>query len=359
MADIVAARLRAQHLTGQPFGDAAEAVRYFGAVQAQDYPAAKWALGLRLRAATDAGLDHAYDSGAFLRTHVLRPTWHFVAPQDIRWMLALTGPRIRQKMAFRYRELELDARTEAHAHRVFEKVLSGGNYLTRAELGEELAHAGIGPDGQRLPHLISSAELAGLVVGGPRKGKQMSWALLEERVPKAPELDPDQAIGELARRYFVSHGPAQVRDFVWWSGLTQVEVRRGIVIAGTALDHREIDGLDYWFDARLGSPRVTTQAAIFLPNFDEYTVGYADRSALLHPNRPFRPELFSFASVLANVVTIGGQVCAAWRRQTGRDALVIEVRALAEVSAMERRLIESAATRYMRFLGRSVRIVWI
>ena len=360
MIEIVAARLRAHRLTGPGFATAADAVRHFGAVQSQDYPAAKWALGLRVAGALESDVDRAFDEGALVRTHVLRPTWHFVAPEDIRWMLALSGPKLQRSLAGRYLRLELDAGTISRAHRTFEKVLEGGVALTRAELGAELRRAGIAPDGQRLPHLLASAELTALLVSGARKGVQHTWALLEERVPKAPALDRDEAIAELARRFFVSHGPAQLRDFVWWSGLTQAEARRGIEISRSVLEHAEIAGAGHWFDPKLGSlRRAPATAALLLPNFDEYTVAYADRSAILHPQRPFRPELFAFSSILSNVVVVGGQVSGAWRRQSGRDSLRIEVRPLAELTASERRLVEDAGSRLGRFLRRPVDVVWL
>lgn len=354
MTELVAARLRAQRLTGQPLASIVAAVRHFGAVQSQDYLAAKWALGLRLGVETvESDVDRAYDEGAILRTHVLRPTWHFVAPEDIRWMLALTGPKIHRSMAGRYRNLELDAATIRRAHALFEKVLEGGRHMSRPELGEELSRAGIAPDGQRLPHLLASAELAGLLTSGPGKGKQLSYALLEERAPKARSLDREEAIAELTLRYFVSHGPAQLRDFTWWSGLTQLEARRGLEMSGAALERREVDGATYWFDARLGSPRAGAPVAHLLPNFDEYTVGYADRSAMLHPARPFRPELFAFSSILANVLVVAGQVCGSWRRVRDRAGLQVEVRELAELSAAERRLVARAVERYKRFVTTS------
>ena len=353
MFDLIAGRLRAQRLIGAPFGGPVEAVRHFGAVQSQDYPAAKWALGLRLRSAVDADIDRAYNEAGILRTHVLRPTWHFVAPEDIRWMLALSGPKILKSVASRYRELELDARTIARAHGVFEKALAGGGSMTRPELGRQLAAARIAPDGQRLPHLLSSGELTGLLTSGPLKGRQVSYALLEERVAKAPVLERDEAIGALTRRYFTSHGPATLRDFAWWSGLTQVEAKRGMALAGDALDRREEAGTEYWFDARTSFSRAGAQAALLLPNFDEYTVGYADRSAIVHPARPFRPEIFAFSSILSNVVVIAGQVCGSWRRVRNRGGFGVDVRQLGELSQAEQKLVDAAIVRYVRFVSSS------
>jgi Winged helix DNA-binding domain len=355
---LVASRLRAQRLVGAPFKTAVDAVRWFGAVQAQDYPAAKWALGLRLEGAIEVEIDRLYDEGAILRTHVLRPTWHFVLPEDIRWMLRLTGPKIRQGVAGRYRQLELDDDTVRRAHVAFAAALQRGRHHTRAELGEVLRRAGIMPDGQRLPHLIMSGELEGLLSSGARHGKQHTWALLEERAPKARVLDRDEAIGELARRYFVSHGPAQLKDFVWWSGLTGAETRKGIELAGDALEHHAFQGNDYWFDATLSVSRATATTHL-LPNFDEYTVGYTDRSAMLHPTHPFRPELFAFSSILANVVTVAGQVVGAWRRTATREGFRVEVRPLAKLAAPDRAAVDAAGGRMSRFLERPVQIDWV
>ena len=353
--------MRAQHLSGTGFENAADAVGWLGAVQSQDYPAAKWALGIRIKGAIESDIDSAYDVGDILRTHVLRPTWHFVLPADIRWMLKLSAPKINLGLSSRYRRLELDPRTITRAHIAFAKVLEGGKHMTRAELGAALQRAGFAPDGQRLPHLLSAGELAGLLTSGPRKGKQHSYALLEERVPPAPPLERDEAIGELTRRYFVSHGPAQVRDLVWWSGLTGVEVRRGIDIAKDSLSQREVDGVEYFLDANLEWPRSSARTAHLLPNYDEYSVGYADRSAMLHPERPFRPELFAFASVLASIAIVGGQVCGSWRRVAGREAgggLAVEIKLLAQVSAAEKALLEQAGRRLSRFIERPVRLAW-
>ena len=355
--DVIAARMRAQRLAGAPFESAVEAVGWFAGVQAQDFPAAKWALGLRVKGATDSALDRLYNDGAILRTHVLRPTWHFVLPGDVRWMIALTGPRILQSMAGRYRQLELDSVTIDRAHEAFTRALAGGNHLTRSELGDVLMDAGIAPDGQRLPHLIAAGELRGLLVSGPMKGKQVSYALLEERVAKAPDLDHDEALRELASRYFVSHGPARLQDLVRWSSLTLADVRRGVEMAGDVLAHGEVDGVEYWFDASLGSPRLGAPAAHLLPNFDEYTVAYVDRSALHHPTRAFQPELFAFSSILSNVVIVSGRVVGGWRRLNAPGWVRVEVRSLDGPSDEERTLIERAGRRFSSFLERPVVVV--
>ena len=333
-------------------------MRWLGAVQAQDYAGAKWALGQRTRGATEAQLDRLFDDGAILRTHVMRPTWHFVLPEDIRWLLELTGPRVRGGLAARHRELEIDEGVEARAGSAFTAALSGGQHLTRPELGEALRAAGIAPDGQRLPHLLMGAELDGLIASGPRHGKQFTYAMLEERAPKARALDRADAVADLTERYFRSHGPAQVQDFVWWSGLTMADAREGIALAGAALDHQVVEGKDYWFGAEAGRARNAALVAHLLSNFDEYTVAYRDRAAVVHPNRKFDPALFSFGSILSNVVLVGGRVRGAWRRTVERGGVKVQVRLLDRLASAEVSALEDAGHRLGRFLERPVELTW-
>lgn len=359
MTDIAAQRLHAQRLTGEPFRSALDAVRWLGAVQSQDYAGAKWALGQRTRDTTDAELDRLFDQGAVLRTHVLRPTWHFVLPADIHWLLELTGPRIRLGLAARHRQLEIDNGVVARASAAFVAALAGGRHRTRQELAEVLSAAGISPDGQRLPHLLMSAELDGLIASGPRRGKQFTYALLTERAPRARPLDRTAALAELTRRYFRSHGPAQLQDFVWWSGLTVADARAGVRLAGRALDHKVIEGKDYWFDAEAGPDGNVARVAHLLPNFDEYTVAYRDRAAAVHDDRPFEPALFSFGSILSNVVTIGGRVRGAWRRTGAGRGVRVAVRSVDRLEPGEVAAVEEAGQRLGRFLDRSVELGWL
>ncbi len=359
MNDIAARRLHAQRLTGAPFTSPLDSVRWLTAVQSQDYGAAKWALAQRSRPTTDVELDRLFDQGAILRTHVLRPTWHFVLPEDIGWLLALTGPRVRAGLVARYRRLELDEKVAARAETLFTAALAGGSHLTRGELGEVLSADRISPDGQRLPHLIMRAELDALIASGPRRGKQFTYALLEERVAKPRALDRDEAVAELTLRYFRSHGPAQIQDFVWWSGLRTADARAGIALAGGALDHQTIEGKDYWFDAAARPPGKAAMVAHLLPNFDEYTVAYRDRAELLHADRPFEAHVFSFGSILSNVVTVGGRVRGSWRRTVARGGVHLEVQPLDRLKRAETAAVEDAADRYGRFLDRRVELSWL
>jgi len=356
VTDLAARRLHSQWLSGEQGASAVDVVRWLTCVQSQDYAGARWAIGQRTNGTTEAGIDQLFDAGAILRTHILRPTWHFVLPDDIHWLLELTGPRVRVGLASRYRQLGIDGGLVARASAAFRAALSGGRNLTRPQLGAVLQAAGILPEGQRLPHLLMRAELDGLITSGPRHGKHHTYALLEERAPNVRSLNREQALAELARRYFRSHGPAQLQDFVWWSGLTATDGRTGIALAGAALAHEMVDGRNYWFDAGADPASDVSPLAHLLPNFDEYTVGYRDRTAAVDPDRPFDPALFSFGSILSNIVTVGGRVRGAWRRTAVGSGVRIELRLLDRLGPDEAIAVARAGDRMGRFLTQPVEL---
>jgi len=288
----------------------------------------------------------------------MRPTWHFVLPRDIRWIQELTSHRVMAGLAGRHRTLELDARTVARAADIFGEALAGGRSMTRTELGEVLTAAGIAVDGQRLPHMIAAAEHANVITSGPRRGKQFTYALLAERARKARSLDREEALKQLAVIYFRSHGPAQLKDFGWWSGLTVQEIRKGIHLAGNELQREEIGGNDHWSAAGDAGVGRAGGFAHLLPNFDEYTVAYRDRSALLDPRIPFDAASFAYyrdaspmGGILSNVVTIGGRVRGAWSRVLTPGRVKIDVKSLAPLSGTEAAAVRRAAARFGEFLG--------
>jgi hypothetical protein len=240
-------RLNNQLITHQKFEKADDVVNWLCAVQAQDYAAAKWALGLRVHNSTDTFIEQAFNNGTILRTHILRPTWHFVSPADIRWMLALTAPRVIATCAYYYRTLGLDDTVFDQCNRAMAKALQGGKHLTRAELASVLQQVGIATDNlQRLGQIIMRAELDGIICSGARRGKQFTYALLDERASQARILDREESLAELAGRYFMSHGPATQQDFVWWSGLTVADAKAGLGTITSQLMHEVIDSQTYW-----------------------------------------------------------------------------------------------------------------
>ena len=233
-----------------------------------------------MRDAVDADIERAFNEGRILRTHVMRPTWHFVTPADIRWLLELTAPRVQRIMASYNRRLELDAKTFTRATAVFERALANRQFLTRLELGERLSRAGLPAAGQRLAHLAMHAELEGVICSGPRRGKQFTYALVAERAPNARRLSRDESLAELTLRYFRSHGPATIRDFVWWSGLTTADTKRGLEM--NQARRQQVGDRIYWTVGRAASVPARVKMAHLLPIYDEYLVSYRDREAVPH-----------------------------------------------------------------------------
>jgi Winged helix DNA-binding domain len=316
-----------------------------GAVQAQEYGPAKWGLALRSQpGTTEAAIERALNQGRILRTHVLRPTWHFVTREDIRWMLELSAPQVHRRMAPYDRQLGLDADVKIRATRIIERALGESRCLTRQELGARLVRARLPGTTMHLAHLAMYAELEGVICSGPRRGKQFTYALLADRSPAAPRLSRDEALAELARRYFTSHGPATVRDFAWWSGLKAAEARRGLEM--NPAKSQEVDGVKYWAIGRSPTNSKTRTTVHLLPGFDEYLVAYRDRHAVphsLYANPSFR--------LAAGALVIGGQVAGAWRTIPGDKRLLVEVETPRQLTGGERRALARAAARYGRFLG--------
>jgi len=356
--DIAHQRLINQRLAASPFEKPVEVVDWLVAVQSQDYFGAKWALGLRLQDAHDADLDRAFNEGAILRTHVLRPTWHFVTPIDIRWLLALTAPRVLAANAAMYRKLELDAATLKRSLKALAKALRGGQHLTRDELRATLEQAGLAVGtGQRLAYMVMAAELDGLICSGPRRGKQFTYALLEERVPSVATLQRDESLATLTQRYFTSHGPATAQDFAKWSGLTSADAKRGLEMVGTQLQHETLVGAEYWFSSSATpiNAKPATPKAFLLSVYDEYIIGYHDRRMIAAPD--IATKLFTMGNALTAVVVVDGQIVGTWRRTLQKNAAVVEIDYLTRVTKAQQRMVATAAQRYGEFLEKSVTLI--
>jgi hypothetical protein len=351
--DIAYLRLHNQGLSELRFEDPVDIVSKLGAVQAQDYAGAKWALGQRIPNATDASIDQLFNQGKILRTHVMRPTWHFVAPADIRWMLELTAPRVHAVNAFMYRQLELEKEIIKKSYAVLEKALQGNQHLTRAELASIFDKAGIAAEGIRMGYFMMSAELDGVICSGPRKGKQFTYALLEERVPQVKMLNRDEALAELTRRYFATRGPATLQDFTWWSGLTMVDAKKGIEMVQSQFVSEEINSHTYWYVESELPEREKGPTAYLLPNYDEYFIGFKDRSAI--------GEVAERAGIkgddpalIAHIILVDGQIVGGWRRTLKKNAVLIELNLITSLKKAENRSVAEAANRYGKFLGMQV-----
>ena len=200
-------------LWGTPPDDPLQVVDRLGVLQGQEFAYAKWSVAQRTKGAGDADIQALFDEGAILRTHLLRPTWHFVTATDVRWILELTAPRVHALNAYMYRQLDIDPKQLAKSNRLLSKHLAGSAHLTRKEIAAILEGSGIEASGLRLGYFLMRAELDGLICSGAMRGKQQTYALLEERAPNAETLGPDAALAELTRRYFTTRGPATIKDY--------------------------------------------------------------------------------------------------------------------------------------------------
>ena len=323
----------------------AEVVAWLGAVQAQDYAGANWALAQRMHDPDEAAIEQAFNAGAILRTHILRPTWHFVAPTDIRWIQALTAPRVNAVNAYMYRQQELDEALFGRSNEIIARALEGGRFLTRAELIAALAEAGIEAARARAAYLIHRAELDALVCSGPRRGKQFTYALVEDRAPQARVLPRDEALAELTRRYYTGHGPATIQDFAWWSGLTIADVKAGLAMLGNRLDHELVAGQTYWYAPDLPAVCPAEPPAFLLPTYDEFIIGFSSFNQSRTGGKVLSAEI-----TFDSTIVLDGQIAGRWRRSLLKKALIIELVPFAPLTANETAAVTAAADRLARFL---------
>jgi hypothetical protein len=327
-------------------------VGWLCAVQSQDFAGAKWAVGSRLRSSGDSRVERAYDEGAILRTHLLRPTWHFVLPVDIRWLLDLTAPRIKASIRHRHRKLELDAHTLRRAIATLARALESSGERTRDELRQSLREAGIPSVGvERMAHILMWAELEGLVCSGARRGKQFTYALLDDRAPRARTRDRDEALAELAGRFFRSRGPATVQDFAKWAGLTVADARAGLEDAKADLRREAVDGREHWFPTTRAAP-LASPAAHLLSIYDEYISGYKDRSAIVAPGHA--KKLVGMGNALTAVIAVDGRIVGTWKRTLTARVVTVETRPFEPLGKREQAAVSAAAGRYAKYLGRSL-----
>jgi hypothetical protein len=352
MLNIAHARLSNQHILVPNLSTPKSVVAYMGAMQAQDYPMAKWAIGLRLPAAANDGLiEKALDEGAIVRTHVLRPTWHFVAAEDVRWMLKLTAPHIHATMKVMNKQLELDATVFNKSNTIIEKTLANGNHLTREELMKELGKNGIIANTIRAAHLMFSAELEGIVCNGIMRGKQHTYALLEEKVPKGLVFTREEAICELAKRYFGSHAPATLQDFQWWSGLPMGDARKGIEAIKSDFVVEKINNQEHLFNAT-DKNCLIRETVYFLPAFDEFMVSYKDRSASIESH--LKELAMTSNGIFKPIIVANGRVIGIWKRTIKKDKLLIEPQFFHADIILSEEKMHSAIKQFGVFLGLEV-----
>ena len=346
-------RLATQRLASAPLPSATDVVRLLTCVQSQERDHAFFSLGLRTRRSTYAAVRAELDSGAFVRTHILRPTWHFVAREDLRWILALTSPRVVSSLAARHRQLGLDESGRLDGGlALLADLLQEKHFMTRPELGEAFAsRRSPVRGGEPLGHLLMVAELQGLVCSGPVKGVHHSYALVDEVVAPARPREPDDAHRELVRRFFSGHGPATVKDFARWSSLTVAGTKAALAEVGDTLEQVDVAGTPHWWDpTNLPRRSPAAPAAYLFPVYDEVVLSYPAVNFPAAPDHPYaeHPDPF-WAQVVLDQVNIG-----LWKRTVRGDAVEAEVRLARSVDDSGRASVTAAAQRLAGFLGKEL-----
>jgi hypothetical protein len=352
----LAQRLGTQRLSSAPLPHAADAVRLLTCVQSQERDHAFFSLAMRSRKDRYAAVQREFDAGAFVRTHILRPTWHFVAPEDLRWILALTSPRVLSSMAARHRQLGLDDTKRMDAGlALLANLLQDKHFLTRPELGEAFAERGspIKP-GEQLGHLLIVAEMGGLICSGPMKGVHHSYALIDEVIAPAPQRSREEAVVELVRRFFSGHGPATVKDFTRWSTMTIADTKAALAELGDELEEVEVDGIPHWFDptqVRRRSP--AAPAAYLFPTYDEAVLTYPQVNFPALPDHPYAEHTDPFWAC----VVVDGTNVGLWKRTVRPDVVEVEVRLAPALPPDGREQVRVAAQRMAGFLERDLSLV--
>ncbi|MDA4114420.1 MAG: winged helix DNA-binding domain-containing protein [Thaumarchaeota archaeon] len=356
---IVYRRLANQHISDLGIGvkRPEDALASMGAIQAQDYPAALWAIGLRCENSTQAGIEAAIAKKTIVRTWLMRGTLHFVASSDIRWMLRLLAPRLTAFSASRERQLGMSDDIVKKSEMLFAKALQGGGQLTRDQMYQVLKKGGIATTDTRGYHLLYRAASDGLICFGAHDGKRPRFTLLDEWIVRRKEISDDRALGELASRYFTSHGPATIKDYVWWSGLKVSDAKTGIEKASPPLVQEEIGGKTYYAPRSGQGSRIGALSVHLLPAFDEYLVGYSDRSAMLSDEKTqemLRSGRITFThsnGIFLPTIVIDGEVVGTWKRRDERGKATVTIQPFLKLDNEQMEGVRRAAERYGDFLG--------
>jgi Winged helix DNA-binding domain len=354
-SDIAKIRLFNQQITATKFTKPAEIVSWFGAMQAQDYPMAKWAIGVRLPGSTEKEIESAIENGEILRTHLMRPTWHFVAAEDIRWLIALSAPQLKSTSAAMFRQFGLDAQICNRSCDLIAKALEGSKHLTRAELMSELKKAGIDCDNYSPSYLMFNAEINGIVCNGIKRGKNQTYALLDEIVPRSAAISREEAIAKLTLRYFTSHAPATLKDFVWWSGLPTADARKGLELNKSNLISEEIEGQTYWMPNSIAVPNDESETLHLLPAFDEFMVSYKDRSAALATD--FTKSAITGNGIFKPIIVIGGKIVGIWKRSFKKDSVIVEKILFNKLTEFDYETFNMNARMYGSYEGKHVKTI--
>jgi hypothetical protein len=346
-----ALRLRAQHVFPRGTTDATSTVAHLGAIQAQDLRASLCAVGARTTGVTETDVRAYLDEGRLLRTHLMRGTWQLIAASDIRWLTTLLAPRVIQKNARRYRQLELDDHDFTSAAEIARSCLHGDGDMSRGELKAAFEGKGLDCTGQRLPYLLQRAELDGVLTSGPLRKDEGTWALLDERASADGARADDEAAAELAVRYFASRGPADLHDFAWWSGLPKKDAQHAVDAAAPRLVPAGAGWATPGFDILEDD---AGSGALLLPAFDEMLVGYKNRAPILGDGNVTMVN--KGGGMISPIVVIDGHAVGTWKRAAKTSHVRVEVDLWDQTADAVSRL-EPATKAYEMFLETDVELV--
>lgn len=348
MQTITDIRLSAQQLSAPDFDRPADLVDWMGALQAQDYAMSKWAVGIRLKSPSVRAVEDALARGEIVRTHVLRPTWHVVSARDVRWMLELTSPRIVQAVNSYSKGRGLDEKHFSASRNALERILEGHRHLTREEIAAEFGKKGLPSEKTQMTCLMMRAEVEGVVCCGLDKGRERTYALLEERIPAAPRLERDEALSTLATKYFRSHSPATMEDFVWWSGLPVTQARQAVASIAADLAEEKTEYGKMFVHRSCTVKPGCDEILHLLPAYDEYLISYKDRTAVLP--REYYPKAFTNFGVFFPVILHKGHIVGNWNRLT-KGRTLLETSFFRPSLRAAKKRIAGAESRYRDFLA--------
>lgn len=355
LTDISNLRLISQKINGSKFNSAREIISWMGAMQAQDFIMSKWAIGTRLLNVTESIVEEAINKGEIIRTHLMRPTWHYVSAEDVYWMIELTARQIKKSLKSRHIGLELSEETIAQGNRLIERSFYNKKDVTREEIANEFEREKIRTNDNRLAHFLLLAELDGLICSGRIINNKLSYALLNERVPHKRTFSRAVSLAELAKRYFTSHGPATINDFAWWSGLSLTDARKGLEMVKTSFVSETIDDQLFWMAPNLKDEMKRDKSSVcLLPAYDEYLISYRDRNASF--SEDISKRTVSFNGIFRPVIVIDGKVAGLWKRILTKDRVIIEVDAFQDYGDDLQNLIKKQAYRYGLFLKEEVEL---
>jgi hypothetical protein len=366
-------RLHTQQIAQQQFQQPNELLNWMGAMQAQDYEMSKWAVALRLSpkanskfnqpspigegkgevkqqnefGISEAKIEAALNNGELIRTHILRPTWHIVAPENLRWMLDLSAPQLSRTLNSYNKSVGIDAKTLLKAEKIILKLLAKKNHCTRDEIMAVLQAEKINTDNYRSAHIMFHAELNGLVCNGIRKGKEISYALLDERIPQSKKINRDEALAKLATIYFQSHSPATLKDFSWWSGLNQTDAKKAIDFISKKLEKIEVGEQQYFvFHPK---EKIKQNAEIhLLPAFDEYIISYNHRLDVVDKNHA--PKVFTNNGIFKPMIVHDGKIIGIWKRTIAGKKLKTEIFPFEKLSKQTELKIEKKMEEFKNYL---------